>query len=163
MLFTLALPLLLNFNISNALKTHEHGHSTINLVAEGNQLSIEFESPAVNLIGFEHKPETDDQQAAIDKGIARLLDFQSLFVLSENVRCEIIDKSANWILDAEHSNHAEFQASYQLSCDLSDLRSIELTLFNHFPGIEEIDAQILFADIQLVLELDARNRSIQLR
>ncbi len=163
LLFTLILGLLLKYGVSNAQEAHEHGHSTVNVVADGDQLFIEFESPAVNLIGFEHEPESDGQQAAINKSIARLLDFRSLINLPEKANCQIVDKSANWILDPEHDNHAEFHASYQFKCNLANLDAIGLKIFDYFPGIEEIDAQILFPDIQLALELDARNKSIQLR
>ena len=164
-LFTMSLALLFNLTsleASSALESHEHGHSTLNLVAEGSQLFIEFESPAVNLIGFEHSAETDDQQAAIDEGKARLLDFGTLFEVSAKANCKIINQSVNWALTTESGGHAEFHASYQLSCDLAKLESIELLIFDHFPGIEEIEAQILLPGGQLALELDSHNRLIQL-
>ncbi len=163
LLFTLVLALLLKIGVSNAQESHEHGHATLNVVADGDQFFIELESPAVNLVGFEHEPESDDQQAAIDKSTARLLDYRSLINLPEKAHCQIVDKSANWILDPEHDNHAEFHASYRFKCNLTNLDSIGLKLFDYFPGIEEIDAQILFPDIQLAVELDAQNKSIQLR
>ncbi|MCP4979451.1 MAG: DUF2796 domain-containing protein, partial [Gammaproteobacteria bacterium] len=52
--------------------------------------------------------------------------------------------------------------SYQLECDTSKLSSIELTIFDDFPGIEEIEAQILLPNKQLAFELNSQNRLIQL-
>ncbi len=147
---------------SSALEAHEHGHSIFNLIVENNSLYIEFESPAINLIGFEHNPETENQQAIIEQVREALLDFPALFKTSAQAGCNVLEKSAEWNLHAEESNHAEFHASYQLECDTSKLSSIELTIFDDFPGIEEIEAQILLPNKQLAFELNSQNRLIQL-
>jgi len=148
---------------ATGLDSHEHGHATLNLAIEDDQLSLEFESPAMNLTGFEHQPENDEQQAAIDTGISLLKQFNTLFVLSDSANCNLIEKSANWITDSDDGGHAEFRASYRLSCDAAKLEVIELPIFDHFPGIEEIEAQILLPGRQFAMELDSEHRRIQLR
>jgi len=166
LLFTISSILLFNLtrlNASSALESHEHGHSILNLIAENDQLYIEFESPAVNIIGFEHSAETDDQQAAIDAAKARLVEFASLFEVSAESNCKLMKQSADWVLHAEVDDHAEFHASYQLNCDIAKLKSINLPIFDHFPGIEEIEAQVLLSSKQLAFELDSQNRIIQLQ
>ena len=37
---------------------HEHGVASLNLVVDGNLVSLELDSPAANLVGFEHTPGT---------------------------------------------------------------------------------------------------------
>ena len=53
-LFTLLLPLFLIAKV-HAEEAHIHGLATLTLALEGNSLEIEFESPAANLVGFEHR------------------------------------------------------------------------------------------------------------
>jgi Protein of unknown function (DUF2796) len=42
---------------------HEHGVAELNLALDGKELWIEFSSPAVNLVGFEHTPGNAEQNA----------------------------------------------------------------------------------------------------
>ncbi|MEO1035823.1 MAG: DUF2796 domain-containing protein [Pseudomonadota bacterium] len=44
---------------------HEHGTAYLRLAFEDAQVSIEFESPLANLVGFEHAPQNDEQRAAL--------------------------------------------------------------------------------------------------
>ena len=55
------LPLLLTASISSANEAHVHGLAHLTLALEGNVLAIQFESPAGNLIGFEHKAKTEQE------------------------------------------------------------------------------------------------------
>ena len=50
-------------------QAHVHGEATLHVVVEGNTVEIELQSPAMNLLGFEHSPETQQQK----NGINRLL------------------------------------------------------------------------------------------
>ncbi|HEY0340420.1 MAG TPA: DUF2796 domain-containing protein, partial [Steroidobacteraceae bacterium] len=45
---------------------HEHGKVTINAALDGNELVIEIDSPAINVIGFEHEPRTESERAAVN-------------------------------------------------------------------------------------------------
>ena len=38
------------------LDSHEHGVSTLKIAIEGKELNMELESPANDIIGFEHAP-----------------------------------------------------------------------------------------------------------
>jgi len=38
---------------SHSHGAHEHGHGHLNLVLDGNQLMIELQAPAADLVGFE--------------------------------------------------------------------------------------------------------------
>ena len=51
---------------------HVHGVATGNLSIDNGDLRIELEIPGVNLIGFEHEPRTDEQQAALDGALGFL-------------------------------------------------------------------------------------------
>lgn len=51
---------------SETHQAHTHGLANLTLVSEGGALEIRFESPAISLLGFEHKPNTDQQEAAVE-------------------------------------------------------------------------------------------------
>ena len=46
-------------------EAHEHGVANLNVAVEGNNIYIEFSSPAANIVGFEHHPRTHEQKDAV--------------------------------------------------------------------------------------------------
>ena len=71
---------------------HVHGHAKLFVVLEGNVLELLFESPAINLLGFEHKPESDQQSAKFDQVLSELNQPRGLFNVSEQAGCELSEK-----------------------------------------------------------------------
>lgn len=63
-------------------KAHVHGISEMTLVLEKNKLDIEFESPADNVVGFEHTASTPEQKRAVEKARDVLSAPQKLFQFS---------------------------------------------------------------------------------
>ena len=45
------------------LGSHEHGVSTLQIALEGQYIQMELESPANDIIGFEHLPKNNKQKA----------------------------------------------------------------------------------------------------
>ena len=62
-------------------EAHEHGVAHMNVALDGNDIFIEFISPAANIVGFEHHPRNESQKAAIMKVIETLKAGESLFAL----------------------------------------------------------------------------------
>ncbi|MGD7034456.1 DUF2796 domain-containing protein [Methylotuvimicrobium buryatense] len=126
---------------------HTHGAAELNIVIENDTVLIEFESPAVNLIGFEHKPRTDAQQLELQKALALLNDVE-IIVSFEKGECRVTETHIRGPFDnadqeePEHGKreeHSEFHATYSLSCqDASVIGSVSTRLFDHFPGFEAI-------------------------
>ena len=73
------------------LDSHEHGQALMSLVIDGNKLVMELESPWMNLIGFEHSPETEDQKQLLANALGMLGTPATLFNLPENADCELLD------------------------------------------------------------------------
>jgi hypothetical protein len=67
---------------------HEHGKVTINAALDGNQLVIELDSPAVNVVGFEHEPRDDGERAAVSAAGKLLRDGRGLFAMPKEARCQ---------------------------------------------------------------------------
>ena len=63
----------------------------------------------------------------------------------------------------EGETHSDFKAVYRFSCQNPDkLATIEVRLFELFPGIEEIEVQVLTETKQTAMELTARKPKIRL-
>ena len=70
---------------------HEHGVSKLKVAIDGPVLEIRLESPGMDIVGFEHAPSTDEDKQAIAKAEEILTAGASLFALSANARCTLLD------------------------------------------------------------------------
>ena len=75
-------------------EAHEHGHGTLDIVVEGEELVIELRIPAVNVVGFEHAPKNDAEREAVRQALVPFGDATSLFVLSAEADCEVEEAEA---------------------------------------------------------------------
>ncbi|MBL0952545.1 MAG: DUF2796 domain-containing protein, partial [Pseudomonas sp.] len=49
----------------DSLGAHEHGVASLNAALDGNLLELQLESPAMNLVGFEHAAKSDADKAKV--------------------------------------------------------------------------------------------------
>ena len=153
---------------------HVHGEAVMNIVLDGYALFIELDSPAINLIGFEHEPNNEDQKSAIlnaKQTLAsadRLFHFATTKCLLKNVEIEVPyiknheDKNHQHHSPEMHHEHADFHASYTFQCEQpKDLKEISVKLFAHFPSVQEIRAQWIFQGKQGTASLTANNYTIK--
>lgn len=68
-------------------ESHTHGDASLGVVLEGSAITMEFETPLYNLLGFEHAAETDAQKAALIKAETALSDGASLFLFNGEANC----------------------------------------------------------------------------
>ena len=88
--------------------SHVHGIAALNLALEGQEVHIELDSPAANIVGFEHAPSSEDDHAALDKAVATLKDGDRLFKFNDDAGCRMeTAKVASELLDEEHQAHTE--------------------------------------------------------
>lgn len=91
---------------------HVHGIGQMNVVLDGNTLAIELDSPAANLVGFEHAPRDEAEEAVLEQAVARLRDAAALFALPAAAQCQIEAIELKSALleheaDEEHGHHHE--------------------------------------------------------
>ncbi|TNE80440.1 MAG: DUF2796 domain-containing protein [Gammaproteobacteria bacterium] len=133
---------------------HLHGEATLQVAMVENNLLLEFRSPAINLVGFEHRPHEPGQWQALRHAEQLLAQPQQRFILSGS-DCRLIEKRLELPYAVEdtlpeqpphdHGEHAEFSASYQYQCTHPEkLDSIDTDLFSVFPGIRRIRASWVF-------------------
>ncbi|MET0068037.1 MAG: DUF2796 domain-containing protein [Candidatus Thiodiazotropha sp.] len=85
---------------------HEHGVGTLNLAQDGTELHIELDSPAINIVGFEQAPNSEQDHQALQSALARLRDGKALFVLPETAGCRLMSAEVETPLE----NHREDKA-----------------------------------------------------
>ncbi len=67
---------------------HEHGHAMLMMVEEGNELHISLQSPAMNIVGFEHQPSNASQRQQVNEARSRLENGAALFGFSQQAECK---------------------------------------------------------------------------
>lgn len=164
---------------------HSHGTATGNLSLDQGDLRLELEIPGINLVGFEHAPNNDEQTAALDS-TERFLRSADWLAADSRGGCEIASISAhshgfgeddaNQADSHEHDHdqghdhhhdggteHAEFHLVVTMECATPDrLGWIDLRLFENFPGNEEMVINVLTDAVATQARLTAGNERIGL-
>lgn len=150
-------------------EAHVHGHVELNIAQDGNELLMEINAPGADVLGFEHAPQDEQQQQALEQTVARLEDGASLFTLTSGAGCNIVHQSVVNNLapdghgDDHEGDHGEFTIEYHYQCDnLDALSSINTQWFSHFPATKSISVNLLTDRAQTALELSASNTEISL-
>ena len=87
-------------------EAHEHGHGTLDIVLEGEELAIELRIPAVNVVGFEHAPRDEAEREAVRKALVPFGDAASVLELPAEAECEVEAAKAEIWSMADEDDHA---------------------------------------------------------
>ena len=156
------------------LGAHEHGHSKLNIAVEGTSVVMEVAAPGLDVLGFEHPPETEADKAAVAAGTAALADPLSLFVLPAAAGCQVTEavvelaqeehdhdeaEAAGEAHAHEHDHeeelHSEFSGRYTLACaDPAALTEIAFAWFDRFPNAKEVEVTLVTAKGQTSFEVE---------
>ncbi|KAF1011626.1 MAG: hypothetical protein GAK32_00708 [Pseudomonas fluorescens] len=151
-----------------SLGAHEHGVGRLNAVLDGQALELELDSPAMNLVGFEHLATTADDKAKVAAARKQLEQPLVLFSLPKAAGCVVSSQALNSPLfgdkpqadhddddddhdhDAKgahehHHDHSEIHAHYQFTCATpTALGNLDLTqVFKTFPATRKIQVQLI--------------------
>ncbi|WP_252272530.1 DUF2796 domain-containing protein [Pseudomonas subflava] len=142
-----------------SLGKHEHGVASLNVALDGQTLEIQLQSPAMNLVGFEHAAKSDADKAKVAAARQQLEKPQALFALPIEAKCSLEDSDLESPLfgDEEHEHehedhdhgdehaHSDIDASYRFACAKAEaLKTLELgTFFGTFPGTEKLEVQLI--------------------
>lgn len=152
-----------------SLGAHEHGVASLNVALDGQTLEIQLESPAMNLIGFEHEAKSDADKAKVASARKHLAQPQALFALPIEAKCALQESELDSPLfgaaeHAEHEHgdehgHSDIDASYRFACANAEaLKTLELgSFFGTFPGTEKLEVQLIGPGGQQGAELTPNN------
>lgn len=130
---------------AQAAPAHVHGVVRMDLAIDGHKLSISIEMPLDNLLGFEHRPRTDTQKAALAESLAALKNAADLFAPSAAAQCTVESVEVGDPFPggkAKAGGHADVDAEYVFRCaQPAALKGLETTLFKRFGRLHRIDVQ----------------------
>ena len=157
---------------------HEHGVASLSLAVDNKGLEISLDSPAANLVGFEHQPSTDEQSQQVAKVKAQLENPTSLFDIPAAAECSLTKtelqaalmqvssdsetakpehKQAGDKHEHEHEEHAhsDIEATWQFTCAKpAELGSLSTKLFAAFPAIKKLNVEWLNGDKASAVSLE---------
>ncbi|MGY4819629.1 DUF2796 domain-containing protein [Pseudomonas chlororaphis subsp. piscium] len=166
-----------------SLGAHEHGVARLNAALDGQTLELELESPAMNLVGFEHAASTDADKAKVAAVRAQLEKPLALFSLPPAAGCVVAqqelesplfgDKPEDHIEDHDkakdanghehHHEHSEIHAHYQFTCATPGaLKNLDLAgVFKTFPATQKIQVQLISPSGQQGVEATSKAASLK--
>ena len=170
---------------------HVHGIGELNLALEGREVHVELDSPAANIVGFEHAPSSEADHAALDKAVATLKNGDQLFRFNKEAGCRLEDvQVASALIEEEHEGHAkedpdkhsheekeghdheqdehedevhsDIEAAYHFKCTEPDkIMQLSVEIFEAFPGTEKLKVQYVVESKQGAGELTATNHVVK--
>ena len=156
-----------------SLGAHEHGVAHLNVALDGNALELEFDSPAMNLVGFEHAATSAADKAKVAAVRTQLETPLALFGLAKAAGCSETDQELESPLfgdrpvadedgDEHDHDHSDIHAHYKLECaSPAQLTRLDLApLFKAFPATQKIQLQLIGPNGQKGVELTPANAAI---
>jgi len=86
---------------------HVHGHAILNVAQEGKEVEVSFEIPAMDLVGFEHQPETHAQKEKIEHMHDLLKQGKNAVAFNEAAGCAVESAKVESALLAGLDHHEE--------------------------------------------------------
>lgn len=161
---------------------HVHGQAQLMLAIENNVVEIVFESPAINLMGFEHRAQSPEQKKRVQTVKKHLEDGQTLFDFIDG-RCSLeqqtvrlsgmlnkpdaADSHTASVKDRKHhegeAGHSGVKARYRFHCQrASAIRVIKMPLLERFQGIHLLNVQWVTASGQGAAILNQQQTQLQI-
>ena len=89
--------------------SHVHGAAELMVALEGNSVEIMLESPAANIVGFEHKATSAEQIAAVEQAEALLKQPLTLFALGGQCRVSELELNMDAVEPEAHEQHHDHE------------------------------------------------------
>jgi hypothetical protein len=139
---------------SAAKKRHQHGahvHGTakLNIAVEERTATVEFESPAESIIGFEHKAKTAaDQQKQTQALDLFKTKIDSMVIFEPALGCRLSPTNLDVI--QQDQEHSEVHGVFAVSCDRPLAGSkIRFGFTKAFPALQSVNVQVVAATQQI--------------
>jgi hypothetical protein len=140
---------------------HQHGHAELQVAFAGERIDLLLESPAWNLLGFEHPPRTEGQRQKLE-GLREWVATNAL-INTEGDHCRVTtselhtgwegpeahgDHGHNHGHDS-HSSHSDLEITQSLQCqDLPGATAFATPILDAFPALEHLNVQWVSAQGQ---------------
>ena len=165
-------------------KAHQHGVAILEVAVDGGTLHLRLESPLDNLAGFEHAPKNEAQKKTVRAMAHKLNQPATLFAPSPRAECvPISTRIESQVLGSallqvagnpqpankqektpghQHKDgHAELIADYEFRCaQPQHLSALEVKLFDAFPDLKQLHAQVAGPRGQKAARLTSKSRQV---
>ena len=152
---------------AQAGEAHAHGIAGLGVAIEGQELTIEFDSLADNLLGFEHAPKSAAEQKRAGEVLALISKPEKLFRLNPEAKCSANMPAieAPLLLGRPVSGeHSDIAATFGFRCAKpAALSRLDVLLFDVFPGMGQIKLQLAGPTGQRGQTLTKAQRSVSLK
>ena len=127
-----------------AQHAHEHGNAKLNIAIEGKDATIELETPADGIVGFEHAAvsvaDQKQQSTALDmlkNRIAEMVIFDRSTACTFTARKVAVEKDPD-------EDHSDVKAEFGVSCGKSPAgTTLRFGFSKIFPRIVDVEVQLL--------------------
>lgn len=87
---------------------HVHGAAALMIAWSGNEMAIDLETPAYNVLGFEYAPTSDEEKALLEESVAAL-EAGDLLQLNPDAECTVVSADVQTTLadEAHEETHSE--------------------------------------------------------
>jgi hypothetical protein len=174
------------------LGTHEHGRGTLNIAVEGDKVTMELETPGMDLVGFEHAAKTKREELAVEKARAQLSAPLTLFALPPAADCHVSEINVSLArgghddVKQEHGQepgqesrqksgrvgeneankaeeHSAFHAEYAFVCAVTRaIDGIQFGYFQVFAGAEKLEVNLITPKGQTKFEATREKPNVSL-
>ncbi|CAM3994557.1 DUF2796 domain-containing protein [Vibrio neonatus] len=156
---------------------HVHGFVTYDIAQDGAGLLIEIYATGMDVVGFEHTANTEQEKSAMSRANQLLNDSHSIVNINAEAQCSITDSAVSLVKSSfeqpaaqdihnpfvEHSAHASFDIKYQFNCqNPQQLNDINTSWFQHFPATNTIAVNYFTDKTQNATELNKQQTHIHL-
>ena len=143
---------------------HVHGESVLRIAVEGNVIVMDFDTPGLDVLGFEHPPGTPEERSAVERVTAILRDPLSLFDFGAAAGCAVVTADVDFLVEEESgaptaeppssavadvateqiTNHTGFEGLYTLTCgNPGAIRELRLGFLQMFPNAKAVEVQLV--------------------
>ena len=133
----------------NAQHAHEHGGAKLNIAIEGKDATIELETPADGIVGFEHaaisNADKKQESTALDTLKNRIAD---MIVFDPSAKCTFTARKVAVEKDPDEG-HSDVKADFSVTCGKPPAgTTLRFGFSKIFPRIVDVEVQLLNGDQQ---------------
>ncbi|MBS7777569.1 DUF2796 domain-containing protein [Acidovorax sp. CCYZU-2555] len=132
---------------------HTHGLMTLDVAVDAQTVTLAIASPLDSFLGFERAPRTDAERKRVADMVARLKAADQLFQPDAAADCKLtkveLESAALGLGTAHDHGHGEKGEHADIAVDIvftcakaADARFIDVKLFDAYPRLRSIDAQV---------------------
>jgi hypothetical protein len=145
-------------------EAHQHGIATLRVALDGGRLSIELESPAVDVLGFERSPRSPEELAAARNAEETLRDAGALFSTAPKAECRAVQTDLDTPDWSGNESHYEYEGRYFYECRAPGaLTHIDVLLVTKLSRSTRVRAQVVTSAVQSETELTRSNTRLRLQ